>query len=343
MRTNPSYFPLMFSNQLRAIMTWLLTMADKRFKDVYPDLHRAGQAIMSKLFSIEASEVTVLGVYDSLPQESIKVLVNRETVFTIICNDNYNYKHIPEFVKQIDDIDGYKHEKYFLTTSFALPDVIDEFLRYDFKIIERDIILNLLIQFENVNEIIKDYVNLLSSRSENDFRLVPYGNWSEGNYFSMLRFLQEEICDLSFPVTHDNTWVCEIKKPIAGSDIIISLVMGYKYYEIGFFAEAVHGEEVPELQLKQLQNTLGIEMTMADIPSWFIKLPKIKPGKRFKLASINHEWIFDMYYMAMGESFIDIDKTLERIKTCSHMIDVLSEVNLKHDTKHHTDYPTLDL
>lgn len=346
MNTFLSYLTFRSPYLLRNIISWLLTGADKKYRDAYPEVHCAGQTIIRQWFAMEASEVKILGVYDTSPEETIKVLIDGKIILAITCNDNYNYRYAPGFVRYVET-DSYKIERYFLTTSLTLPDGIDDFIYHGYKIIDRKIILSLFRQFENEIEIIKDYIDTLSSSEEDDFRLIPIGKWTKNDYVAMLLLLRRDVSDLTFPVQLDESCICEIRKPIADTDIMISLTLKYGCPDICFSVETINSEEILQIHLKALQNALRMELMIADVPQLFIKFPKPKPQKRVKLAAINSDWLYNLFFMSEIESFINIDTTVERFKLCNHIVDKLSKVRLPSLLDSTSDesmkYPSLDL
>lgn len=66
---------------------------------------------------------------------------------------------------------------------------------------------------------------------------------------------------------------------------------------------------------------------------------------RFKLASIKQEWLYDILHMIKSAAFINTDTSIERIKICDHLVNVLAKVKLPSVRKPNEsiEYPSLEL
>lgn len=351
----PSVLSCVYERRMQTFVTWLLTMADKSYQSVAPDLYELAHSLLISITGLDFGKVSVKRLVRdrTIYGNVIELAVDEKKVMIAFCEVVNDFYALSFFKSCYSTIRHYYHKRI-LFTSLVLPaELKKSFPRM--IVLNSDYLLSKLSKYDGANDNVLKYRDILKHTTHEDFLSIPIGLWDDDKKIKLLNKISEDFSALQFEIEYDEEGrlICYwyLEELNRHENISFRLLMPIDWWN-----------DASRLIVKSIDRPLSyaylekiIQLIWAfyykqSISVWRSRVWKkeSKTKSEIELEIFDSEWLFNVNFGEWNTTLIDCDAVLARFRALHQLIKALSQVPVPEETPSlpnvpEEPYPTLDL
>lgn len=350
----PSVLSCVYERRMQTFVTWLLTMADKSYQSVAPDLYELAHSLLISITGLDFGKVSVKRLVRdrTIYGNVIELAVDEKKVMIAFCEGVNDFYALSLFKSCYSDIRHYYHKKI-LFTSLALPTGLKKsFPRI--IVLSSDYLLTKLKKYDGANDNVLKYRDILKSTTHKDFLSIPMGLWDDDKIINFFNKIREDFPALQFEIEYDEKgrFLCYwyFEELNRHENISFRLWMPIEWWHSGRLMVKSIDRPLSYAYLKKLIQLVWAFDYKHDIYTCHSRVLKKESAPKYEigLEFFNSDWLFNVNSRMRNTTLIDCDVVLARFRALHQLIKALSQVPVPEETPSLPNvskepYPTLDL